>query len=103
VSEEPPRYRRAPAGSQLDPFVPRLRRLLEEWPQIKAPRATELLRGCGYAGWVDVVRRGLRALRPREVRPAQVDRLPAGPGAAARLDGDADATEGIAPHRVVWS
>jgi DNA invertase Pin-like site-specific DNA recombinase len=37
-SEGPPRYRRTPAGSQLDPFEPVLRRLLEEWPQIKAPR-----------------------------------------------------------------
>jgi hypothetical protein len=39
-SEEPPRYRRPAAGSQLDPLEPVLRRLLEEWPQIKAPRAT---------------------------------------------------------------
>jgi len=31
-SVEPPRYRRAPAGSQLDLFEPVLRRLLEEWP-----------------------------------------------------------------------
>ena len=37
-SEEPPRYRRAPTGSQLDPFEPVLRRLLAEWPVIKAPR-----------------------------------------------------------------
>jgi transposase len=43
-SEEPPRYRRAPVGSKLDPFEPVLRRLLEEWPLIKAPRTTELLR-----------------------------------------------------------
>ena len=42
-SEEPPRYRRASAGSKLDPFVPVLRRLVVEWPQIKAPRAAELL------------------------------------------------------------
>jgi transcriptional regulator with XRE-family HTH domain len=33
ASEEPPCYRRAPTGSQLDPFEPVLRRLLEEWPQ----------------------------------------------------------------------
>lgn len=30
ASEGPPRYRRAPVGSQLDPFEPVLRRLLEE-------------------------------------------------------------------------
>ena len=32
VSHEPPRYRRAPAGSQLDPLEPVLRGLVEEWP-----------------------------------------------------------------------
>jgi hypothetical protein len=47
-----------------------LRRLLEEWPQIKAPRATEVLREYGYAGSVDVVRR-LHELGPATVRAAQ--------------------------------
>ena len=71
-SVEPPRYRRVPTGSQLDPFEPVLRRLLAEWPQIKAPRVTELLRDeYGYDGSVDLVKRRLRALRPRMVRPAQ--------------------------------
>jgi transcriptional regulator with XRE-family HTH domain len=69
--EEPPRYRRASAGSQLDRFEPVLRRLVEEWPEIKAPRATEVLREYGYVGSVDVVRRRLRELRPPVVRPAQ--------------------------------
>ena len=55
VSEEPPRYRRAPAGSQLDPLVPVLRGLLAEWPLIKAPRATEVLRDYGYDGSVDLI------------------------------------------------
>jgi hypothetical protein len=64
-SEEPPRYRRAPVVSKLDPFEPLLRRLLEEWPQIKAPRATEFLREeYGYDGSVDLVKRRLRELRP---------------------------------------
>jgi len=69
---EPPRYRRPPAGSKLDPFEPVLRRLLAEWPQIKAPRAAGLLRDeYGYDGSVDLVKRRLRELRPRPVRPAQ--------------------------------
>src|SRR5581483_4134755 len=71
-SAEPPRYQRAPVGSKLDPFEPVLRRLVAEWPQIKAPRATELLReGYGYDGSVDLVKRRRRELRPRAVRPAQ--------------------------------
>src|SRR5262245_39461140 len=82
---EPPRYRRAAAGSKLDPFVPVLRRLLEEWPQIKAPRATELLREeYGYDGSVDLVKRRLRELRPRSVRPAQ--RTGYRPGQVLQLD-----------------
>jgi transposase len=84
-SEEPPRYRRAPAGSKLDPFEPVLRRLLEEWPQIKGPRATELLREeYGYDGSVDLVKRRLRELRPPAVRPAQ--RTGYRPGQVLQLD-----------------
>src|SRR5689334_12062265 len=72
AAEEPPRYRRAPAGSMLDPLQPVMRRVLAEWPQIRAPRMTEILREeHGYAGSVDLVRRRLAKLRPRPVRAAQ--------------------------------
>ena len=59
-------------------------RLLEEWPLVKAPRATEVLREYGYRGSVDVVRRRLRELRPCEVRPAQ--RTGYRPGQVLQLD-----------------
>ena len=82
---EPPQYRRAPAGSKLDPFEPVLRGLLVEWPQIKAPRATELLRDeYGYDGSVDLVKRRLRELRPTKVRPAR--RTGYRPGQVLQLD-----------------
>src|SRR5439155_12482340 len=85
ASEEPPRYRRAPAGSQLDPLELVLRRLLEEWPQIKAPRLTEILRSeYGYAGSVRLVQARLQQLRPRGVRPAQ--RTGYRPGQVLQLD-----------------
>jgi transposase len=84
-SEKPPRYRRVARVSKLDPFEPVLRRLLEEWPQIRAPRAAELLREeCGYTGSVDLVKRRLRALRPASVRPAQ--RTGYRPGQVLQLD-----------------
>jgi transposase len=85
ASEEPPRYRRASTGSQLDPLEPVLRRLLEEWPAIKAPRVTELLR-CeyGYTGSVRLVQEHLLRLRPRTVRPAQ--RTGYRPGQVLQLD-----------------
>jgi transposase len=83
--DEPPRYRRAPAGSQLDPLEPVLRRLLDEWPQIKAPRLTEILRAeYGYAGSVRLVRAHLKRLRPLAVRPAQ--RTGYRPGQVLQLD-----------------
>jgi transposase len=71
-ADESPRYRRAAAGSMLDPLEPVLQRLLEDWPDIRAPRVTEILReDYGYPGSVDLVRRRLARLRPRPVRPAQ--------------------------------
>src|SRR3954453_6232676 len=82
---EPPRYGRAPAGSMLDPLEPVIRGLIEEWPQIKAPRVTELLRDdYGYAGSIDLVRKRMAVLRPREVRPAQ--RTGYRPGQVAQFD-----------------
>jgi transposase len=71
-ADEPPRYERAPAGSMLDPLEPVIRELLNDWPEIKAPRVTEVLRDdYGYRGSVDLVRKRMAAIRPREVRPAQ--------------------------------
>ena len=68
----PRRYVRAPAGSQLDPLMPVIRQVLEQWPEIKAPRLTKLS-GVehGYQGSVDLVRQKLAGLRPREERLAQ--------------------------------
>src|SRR6266705_2636335 len=84
-SYEPPHYRRAPTGSQLDPLEPVLRRLLEEWPQIKAPRLTEILRDdYGYTGSVRLVQEHLQRLRPSTVRPAQ--RTGYRPGQVLQLD-----------------
>jgi transposase len=85
VAEEPPRYRRAATGSQLDPLQPVLRRLLAEWPQIKAPRLTEILREeYGYTGSLRLVQAYIRRLRPRAVRPAQ--RTGYRPGQVLQLD-----------------
>jgi transposase len=85
ASDEPPRYRRAPVGSQLDPLEPALRRLLAEWPQIKAPRLTEILGAdYGYTGSLRLVQARLRELRPRPVRPAQ--RTGYRPGQVLQLD-----------------
>lgn len=68
----PPSYSRAPGGSMLDPLEPVLRRLIEDWPEIRAPRVTEILRDdYGYSGSVDLVRKRLAQLRPGRERAAQ--------------------------------
>jgi transposase len=85
ASAEPPRYRRTPVGSQLDPLEPVLRRLLEEWPQIKAPRLTEILRAdYGYTGSLRLVQARLQRLRPSSARAAQ--RTGYRPGQVLQLD-----------------
>ena len=69
---EPPRYRRQPTGSMLDPLDAVLHRLVKDFEDIRAPRVTELLRDeYGYTGSVDLVRKRLAELRPKAVRPAQ--------------------------------
>jgi transposase len=84
-SEERPRYWRTPTGSQLDRLEPVLRQLLEEWPQIKAPRVAEILRSdYGFAGSERLVREHLRRLRPSQTRPAQ--RTGYRPGQVLQLD-----------------
>jgi transposase len=72
AAAEPPRYSRQRSGSMLDPLEPVMQRLLAEWPEIKAPRMTEILReDYGYAGSIDLVKRRLAQLRPRPARVAQ--------------------------------
>jgi transposase len=84
-ADEPPRYERTPAGSMLDPLEGVLRRLIDEVPEIRAPRVTEILRGeYGYSGSIDLVRKRLAVLRPREARPAQ--RTGYRPGQVMQLD-----------------
>src|SRR3954463_15400413 len=62
----PPRYSRAVSGSMLDPLEAVMQRLLAEWPEMKAPRMTEILHeDYGYTGSVDLVKRRLATLRPR--------------------------------------
>jgi hypothetical protein len=74
-AEQPPRYRRAPEGSMLDPLEPVIRRVISGWPEIQTPRVTELLReDYGYtarliwcaSGW----RRCGRAASDRRSGPA---------------------------------
>jgi transposase len=84
AADEPPCYRRRASGSKVDAFEPVIRQVLVDWPRIRAPRMTEILREHGYEGSVDVVKRRLRELRPRTERPAQ--RTGYRPGQVLQLD-----------------
>src|SRR4051794_29739249 len=85
AAAQPRRYSRASSGSMLDPLEPVMRRVLAEWPEIKAPRVTEILReDYGYAGSVELVKKRLARLRPSRARAPQ--RTGYRPGQVLQLD-----------------
>jgi transposase len=63
-SEEPPRYRRPPRPSKLDPFRDEVKRLLQEDPRIPAKRIRELIEEQGYQGGKSILDDYVRELRP---------------------------------------
>lgn len=76
----------------LDPLEAVIHKLIDEWPEIKAPRVTELLRDeHGYQGSVDLVRKRLATIRPKQERPAQ--RTGYRPAQVMQVDWGRDADE----------
>jgi transposase len=63
-SAEPPVYRRAPAGSKLDPFKDEIHRLLRADPKLSGVRVRELLEPFGCTASKTVVDDYLREVRP---------------------------------------
>jgi transposase len=63
-SKEPPVYRRAPAGSVLDPFKEEIHRLLRDDPSLTGVRVRELLGPLGCRAGKTVVDDYLREVRP---------------------------------------
>jgi transposase len=49
-SDEPPRYRRPPGPSKLDPFRDEIERLLRSDPRLPGKRIRELIEELGYRG-----------------------------------------------------
>jgi transposase len=74
-----------PRSSILEPYLPTIRKLLEDTPELRAPAVLERLRALGYQGGISIVRERLRALRPRSAREAFLT-LDFQPGAAAQVD-----------------
>lgn len=82
----PPRYERAPAGSQLDPFVEQIAAMLAEDPKVAATVITERLRRFGFAGSVTIVKDHVRQVRPSFLAAQSFQRTSYLPGELAQTD-----------------
>ena len=60
--------RQAPRRSKLDPFLPAMKKLLEEHPNITGQRLYEELGVQGYEGGISILRDRLRKVRPKPKR-----------------------------------
>ena len=74
-----------PRSSLLDPYLPAIRKLIDDTPELLAPAVLERLRALGYQGGISILRDRLRALRPHAPREAFLT-LDFKPGAAVQVD-----------------
>ncbi len=86
-SPEPPRYRRGPRPSKLDPFRDEIHRLLRADPRLPGTRLRELLEEQGYGGGKTILDDYLREVRPLFLpRPRTFQRTSYRPGALCQFD-----------------
>jgi transposase len=60
--------RQAPRQSKLDPFLPTMKNLLEQHPDITGERLYEEIKIQGYGGGISIIRDRLRKIRPKPKR-----------------------------------
>lgn len=77
--------RKVNRSSKLDVFVPRMKEVLEEFPDIKGQRMFEILSDAGYQGGISIVRERLSRLRPSPKREPSV-RFETEPGEQGQMD-----------------
>ena len=85
-SSEPPSYRRAPAGSKLDPFKDEIHRLLKDEPEMPGQRVRELIEPLGFDGGKTIVDDYLREVRPLFAPPRTYQRTVYRPGEICQFD-----------------
>src|SRR5436190_3664367 len=86
-SGEPPRYRRPPRPSKLDPFRDEIHRLLRKDSRLPGKRVRELLEEQGYVGGKTILDDYLREVRPLFLpRPRTFQRTSYRPGALCQFD-----------------
>jgi transposase len=83
---EPPVYRRAPAGSKLDPFKPEIQRRLGEDATLTGQRIRELIRALGFVGAKTIVDDYLREVRPLFATQRTYQRTVYRPGEICQFD-----------------
>jgi transposase len=65
ASDQPPRYERRPAGSQLDPFKASVLAMLKDDADVAATVIRERLQQRGYAGGITILKDYLAKVRPQ--------------------------------------
>jgi transposase len=85
-SPVPPRYRRASAGSKLDPFKDEICRLLRAEPGLPGQRVRELIAPLGFVGGKTIVDDYLREVRPLFAPPRTYQRTVYRPGEICQFD-----------------
>lgn len=86
-TSEPPRYRRPPRPSKLDPFREEVHRLLRDDPRLPGKRVRELLCEQGYRGSKTILDDYLREVRPLFLpRPRTFQRTSYRPGVLCQFD-----------------
>ena len=83
ASTEPPKYKRAPKGSIVDPYVPQIKQLLADTPRMPATVIAERI---GWQHSMTVLKDKVRQLRPLYAGVDPADRLVHRPGEAAQFD-----------------
>ena len=85
-ADEPPVYRRAPAGSKLDAFKPEIHRLLADDAALTGQRIRELIAPLGFDGGKTIVDDYLREVRPLFATPRTFQRTVYRPGEICQFD-----------------
>lgn len=83
---EPPRYRRSPRPSKLDPFREEVHRLLRAEPRLPGVRLRELLLELGYEGGQTILDDYLREVRPLFLPRRTYQRTVYRPGELCQFD-----------------
>ena len=85
-SPEPPRYRRPPVASKLDPFKDEIHRLLRADPTLSGVRVREEIERLGFDGSKTIVDDYLREIRPVFVKVRTHQRTVYRPGEVCQWD-----------------